>query len=192
MAQAGCRHLARNLFHAGICSTALALASCAAAQQAAGPAPLDPVRRIITSEDAAGNAYVIADGASGNVVMLNGSRIERLWETDGSPVAIPVTRDLGAQAGNAYRPGFAGSSLYVADIPPGSGLKDIPLHKQESMDYIVVLAGQIDLVIDGGKRITMKTGDVLIQAGNNHSWINTGPGTARLLCVTQTGQRLKL
>ncbi len=192
MAQAGCQWQSGTAFRVVICSAALALASCAAAQQAAGPAPLDPVRRIITSEDAAGKAYVIADGASSNVVVLNGSRIERLWETDGSPVTIPVTSDLGERAGNAYRSGFAGSSLYIADIPPGSDLKDIPLHKQESMDYIVVLAGQIELVIDGGKRITMNTGDVLIQAGNNHSWINTGPGTARLLCVTQTGQRLKL
>jgi mannose-6-phosphate isomerase-like protein (cupin superfamily) len=172
-----------------VLGSALALAGCAAPQHAANPQQLDPVRRIVTSEDPAGRAFVLADGASGNVVTLNGSRIERLWETGAAPIAIPVTRDLGAQAGNAYRPGFTGSSLYVADIPPGSDLKDIPLHKQESMDYIVLLAGQIDLVIDGGKRIAMKTGDVLVQAGNNHSWINTGTGTARLLCVTQTGIR---
>ncbi|WP_195908475.1 cupin domain-containing protein [Novosphingobium sp. Gsoil 351] len=157
-----------------------------------GPAP---IRRIVTTEDAAGRAVVLADGHSANSVTLNGSTITRLWETQGSPVAVPVAADLGATAGNAYRPGFTGSSLYVADIPPGSNLKDIPLHKQESMDYIVLLTGQIDLVLatgpGGGKRVAMKPGDVLIQAGNNHSWVNTGKTVARLLCVTQTGVRPK-
>lgn len=170
----------RYLLPAMLCATA----ACADAKSG-----LPPLRRIVTTEDAAGKAVVLADGPSANVVELNGSRIVRLWETNGSPVAIPVAADLGAEAGNAYRPGFAGSSLYIADIPPGSSLKDIPLHKQESMDYIVLLAGQIDLVLDGGKRVAMKPGEVLIQAGNNHSWINTGKGTARLLCVTQTGRR---
>ena len=158
-----------------------------AAATAAGSLP--PPRRIVTTENAAGRAVVLVDGASPNAVTLNGSRIVRMWETSGSPVAIPVTTDLGATAGNAYRPGFTGSSLYTADIPPGSSLADIPLHKQESMDYIVVIEGEIDLVIDGGKRIRMHRGDTLIQAGNNHSWINPTRTMVRLLCVTQTGVR---
>jgi mannose-6-phosphate isomerase-like protein (cupin superfamily) len=163
---------------------ALLSSACATAQSG-----LPEVRRIVTTEDAEGRSVVLADGPSPNVVELNGSRIVRLWETQGSPVPIPVASDLGATAGNAYRPGFRGSSLYVADIPPGSDLSDIPLHKQESMDYIVLLAGEIDLVLDGGKRVPLKPGDVLVQAGNNHSWVNTGKGVARLLCVTMTGQR---
>ena len=157
----------------------------------AGPrsAMLPQIRRVVTTEDASGRSVVLADGLSRNVLSLNGSRIERLWETQGLPVVIPVREDLGAKAGNAYRAGFTGSSLYVADIPPGSNLGDIPLHKQESMDYIVVLAGAIDLVLDGGKRVRLRTGDVLVQAGNNHSWINPLDRPARLLCVTLTGQR---
>lgn len=174
---------------------ALALGSCAAGAPVEAPHAmfgLSDVRRIVTTEDAAGRAFVLADGPSANVVMLNGSRIERLWETEGMPVAIPVTQDLGATAGNAYRAEFTGSSLYVADLPPGSDLGDIPLHKQESMDYIVLLEGQVDLVLGSGQRLSMKRGDVLIQAGNDHSWINTGATPARLLCVTMTGQRRPL
>lgn len=170
--------------HPLMLAAALLGSGCAAAQGGPGP-----VRRIVTTEAADGQAIVLADGPGTNVIELNGSRIVRLWETHGLPVPIPVASDLGADAGNAYRPGFTGSSLYVADLPPGSDLSDIPLHKQESMDYIVLLAGEIDLVLDGGKRVAMKPGDVLIQAGNNHSWINTGTTVARLLCVTQTGIR---
>lgn len=152
-------------------------------------ANLPPVRRIITSEDAQGKSYVLADGPSANVVMLNGSRVERLWETQGLPVAIPVTRDLGADALNGYRPGFVGSSMYVADLPVGSGLQQVPMHKLNSMDYIIVMEGEIDLVLDGGKRVPMKRGDILIQAGDNHSWINTGTAPVRLLNIIMTGQR---
>lgn len=57
------------------------------------------------------------------------------------------------------------------------------------MDYIAVLAGEVDLILDDGKAVTMRTGDVLVQAGNNHSWINRGPAPVRLLCVTLTGVR---
>lgn len=157
----------------------------------ASPSPnmLPQMRRVVTTEDAAGRSVVLADGVSRNVVMLNGSRIERLWESPATPVPIPVRTDLGATAGNAYRPGFVGSSLYVADLPPGSDLDDIPLHKQESMDYIVVLAGEVDLVLDGERRVRLRSGDTLVQAGNKHSWVNPLDRPARLLCVTMTGRR---
>ena len=169
------------------------LATLAASPQAsarnASPSQLPPVRRIITSENAAGQSYVLADGPSANVVMLNGSRVERLWETQGLPVPVPIDRDLGATAKNGYRPGFVGSSMYVADIPVGSGLQQVPMHKLTSMDYIIVMEGTIDLVLDGGKRVPMKRGDILIQAGDNHSWINTGKTPVRLLNIIMTGQR---
>lgn len=65
-------------------------------------AALPPVRRIVTTENATGKSVVLADGSSGNVLSMNGSQIERLWETGGLPVPIPVDRDLGATAGNGY------------------------------------------------------------------------------------------
>lgn len=172
---------------------ALSLLSCNGAEaelpKSAEAGQLEPMRRIITSEDADGNSYVLADGASENVNMLNGSRVARLWETGELPVPIPVSIDAGADAENGYREGFVGSSVYVADIPVGSDLDDVPMHKLDSLDYIVLLEGELDLVLDGGKRIPMKRGELLIQAGNNHSWINTGDTPARLLCIILTGER---
>lgn len=180
----------RSLLIAAAVTTLIAPAAVEARTHHRVNAPLPPVRRIVTSQDAAGRSYVLADGSSANVVMLNGSRVERLWETQGLPVAIPVDRDLGATAKNGYRPGFVGSSMYVADIPVGSGLQQVPMHKLNSMDYIVVMEGMIDLVLDGDKRVPMKRGDILIQAGDNHSWINTGNTPVRLLNIIMTGQRV--
>ena len=133
---------------------------------------LAPIRRVITYEDGEGKAQVLADGSSQNVVTLNGSTITRIWETTSMPVPLAITSDIGASAGNAYREGFVGSSLYIADIPPGSSLEDIPLHKQDSLDYIAILSGQINLEFED-QTISLETGDILVQAGNLHSWTNT-------------------
>ena len=146
------------------------------------------MRRIVTLEEADGSVTLLADGAAENVTELNGSIITRLWETGPVPVSLNVTGDAGATAGNAYREGFQGTSLYIADIPPGTSLEDIPMHKQDSLDYIAVLSGQINLILPD-QTLAMKPGDVLVQAGNLHSWTNTSDETCRLLVVVLTGKR---
>jgi hypothetical protein len=146
------------------------------------------IRRIITVAGDADAAIVLADGPSSNVIELNGSRIIRLWETDRLPVSLNVAADAGATAGNAYREGFTGSSFYIAEIPPGSDLGDIPLHKQESLDYIAVMSGEIALVLPD-RELRMRSGDILVQVGNMHSWINDTSDWCRLLVVVLTGAR---
>lgn len=170
----------------------LGLLALAVAAKASGdePTTLRPsdVRRVITVVDGPDGAKVLADGASANVIELNGSRITRLWETGDLPVSLDVERDHGATAGNAYRKGFTGTSFYTADIPPGSDLGDIPLHAQDSLDYIAVLSGSIDLVLPD-RSLTLRQGDVLVQAGNRHSWVNRTDEYCRLLVVVITGRR---
>ena len=158
-----------------------ALLSAVLETTAALPGP----RRVITAEDAAGKAVVLADGASANARVLNGSRITRLWETDRAPARLGVTRDEGATAGNAYREGFAGTSLYTADLPPG--LK-IDMHRQDSLDYIAVLTGEVDVLLETGF-VRLRQGDVLIQAGNLHGWANPTAMPSRILVVVVTGER---
>ena len=149
---------------------------------------LPEVRRVITLGGEGGSAVVLADGASQNSLILNGSRITRIWETQEMPVSLHIEGDKGATAGNAYRDGFVGSSLYVADIPAGSDLSDIPLHAQDSLDYIAVLEGEIDLVLPD-RSIKLQSGDILVQAGNYHSWANVSDSPCRLLVVVLTGRR---
>jgi hypothetical protein len=166
---------------------ALAATTTASAADPGAPRPAD-VRRVVTVVDGPEGAKVLADGASKNLVELNGSRITRLWETGELPVPLDVASDHGATAGNAYRPGFTGTSLYTADIPPGSDLGDIPLHAQDSLDYIAVLSGSIDLVLPD-RSLTLRQGDVLVQVGNRHSWVNRTDEYCRLLVVVLTGRR---
>ena len=47
-------------------------------------------------------------------------------------------------------------------------------HRTETLDYIVILSGEIDLEVDDGKTTTLKAGDVLVQRGGMHTWVNKG------------------
>lgn len=172
------------------------LASGAAASLFAGRASaggesakaLPSVRRIVTGEGPDGTSVELFSDSPTNAVTLNGSTITRLWETGPIPTDLKVTEDKGATAGNAYRPGFAGTSLYTADIPSGTSLADIPMHAQDSFDYIAIQQGQIDLILESG-RVTMQAGDILVQAGNLHSWENPYDGPCRMLVVVMTASR---
>jgi hypothetical protein len=172
---------------------ALALASAAAAAALAPGAEASagvrrPLRRIVTSEDASGNAVVLADGEPTNTFVMNGTRVTRLWESPTVPADLPANADLGETAGNAYRDGFRGTSFYVAEIPPGSEETDIPLHKQDTLDYMAVLSGSVVLRIPG-RDIELQAGDTIVQAGNLHTWINRGEEPCVLLFVVVAGER---
>jgi len=142
---------------------------------------LPPVRRLVTTTSGDGAAIVAFRDARLQTIHLNGSTIYRLWETAGVPTTLPVRADAGAAAGNAYRADFAGTSLYVADIPHDT-VGAIPLHREDSLDYIAVLAGEIDLVL-GTETCHLVAGDVLVQAGNLHTWENRSGSACRLLVV---------
>jgi len=150
--------------------------------------PLPEVRRVVTLTGDDGGAVVLADGPGENTLTLAGTRITRLWETGRLPVSLDIDTDAGRDAGNAYRPDHVGTSLYTADIPPGIGVEQIPMHAQDSLDYIAVLEGRIELLLPG-RAVMLERGDVLIQAGNVHSWRNDGVRPARLLVVVLTGRR---
>lgn len=146
------------------------------------------LRRVVTTDGADGRGVVLADGAPGNTLVLNGTRITRLWESGEVPVPLPATADLGATAGNAYREGFRGTSFYLAEIPGGGAAPEIPMHRQDTLDYMAVMSGRIALVLED-RELVLDPGDTLVQAGNLHTWINRWPETCVLLFVVVAGER---
>lgn len=156
--------------------------------RAAGDAGWLRLRRVVTTDGADGRGVVLADGAPGNTLVLNGTRITRLWESAEVPVPLPATADLGATAGNAYREGFRGTSFYLAEIPGGAAAPEIPMHRQDTLDYMAVMSGRIALVLED-RELVLDPGDTLVQAGNLHTWINRWPETCVLLFVVVAGAR---
>lgn len=180
---------------AGAVATAGAVAAPAAPSAAGLPLTVDGwrrIRRVVTSEDSNGRAILLADGEPTNSFVFNGTRITRLWETGAAPVALPLASDAGATAGNAYREGFVGTSFYVAELPGGARAPAIPMHQNSTLDYMAILAGRLVLRIDDsdtGRDLELGPGDVIVQGGNLHTFINRRAESALLLFVVVTGRR---
>ena len=136
------------------------------------------VRRIVTGHDAKGRAVVAADetfDAAPSPARPGISRVE-VWSTD----RMPVDNSEG-EAGDAQRAGFVkrynyvgsgqGTVIRVTEFAPGAPKF---MHRTETVDYAILLSGECDLELDDGKIVHMKPGDICVQRGTMHAWVNTG------------------
>lgn len=145
------------------------------------PKELPPIRRVVTGHDAKNVAKVLIDGqATNNTGGSHGAR-RLMWCTDAMPADIAAgegIEDMGArQLGTAPPP--HGTRFTINDFPPGAtGV----MHRTETVDYCLVLAGEIDMAMDDST-IHLKAGDIVIQRGTHHAWINRGSEPARVAFV---------
>ncbi len=141
-----------------------------------------PIRRVVTGHDASRTAKVLIDGMAANRRASNSGGMSTLiWCTDCTPADISVgenVEDMGARLLGTPPP-RNGTRFTVNDIPPG---RTGPMHRTETIDYVIVLTGEIDMETDDST-ISLKAGDVLVQRGTNHAWVNRGTGPARVAFV---------
>jgi mannose-6-phosphate isomerase-like protein (cupin superfamily) len=145
-------------------------------------------RRVLTVEGEDGKSYVMEDSEPEDVLLLNGARMVRLWQTDEVPARIPVREDVTDPGLGRLSATFAGTRFYTAELPGGEHAPQIPMHTSNSIDYIAVLRGEIVLVTDKDE-VTLGPGDTLVQTGNNHTWQNRTDETAVLLVVVVGAER---
>jgi quercetin dioxygenase-like cupin family protein len=141
-----------------------------------------PIRRVVTGHDRGNVAKVLTDGAATNAKYPSPGTVSTLiWCSDRTPAAIPMgenVEDMGARIlGTA--PPANGTRFTVIDFPPGNKPH---LHRTETLDYIIVLEGEIDMDMDDST-ITLKAGDVMVQRGTNHAWANRSAVRARVAFV---------
>jgi quercetin dioxygenase-like cupin family protein len=141
-----------------------------------------PVRRIVTGHQTNNTATVLIDGPATNTrARSTGSVSTLIWCTDRTPADIRVgenIEDMGARVLGTPPPPN-GTRFTVNDIPPG---RIGPMHRTETIDYVIVLAGELEMRMDDST-IKLKAGDVLVQRGTNHAWINPGAEPARVAFV---------
>lgn len=145
-------------------------------------------RRVLTVEDESGTSFVLEDGEPEDVLILNGARMVRLWQTDDVPAEIPVRTDVTDPGLGRLPKKFSGTRFYTAELPGGANAPQIPMHTSESVDYIAVMRGEIVLVTDK-EEVTLRSGDTLVQTGNNHTWENRTDEVAVLLVVVVGAER---
>jgi quercetin dioxygenase-like cupin family protein len=141
-----------------------------------------PVRRVVTGHDEKGLAKVLFDAPATNAKRPGPGLVSTMiWSTDGAPAKIPVgeqIEDFGARVlGTA--PPACGTRFAVIDFPPGN---QPHMHRTETVDYVIVLEGDIDMEMDDSC-VKLKQGDVMVQRGTNHAWVNRSDHRARVAFV---------
>ena len=141
-----------------------------------------PIRRVVTGHDGENVAKVIREGVAANTkTPREGVASTLMWCTDAMPADICIgenAEDMGARIlGTA--PPENGTRFIVMEFAPGIASE---MHRTETVDYIAVLDGEIDMDMDDSS-VKLRAGDVMVQRGTNHAWVNRGTAPARLAIV---------
>jgi len=175
-----------------------------------------PIHRVVTGHDADGKAIIASEGALPTVIELAaipGTVFHEVWSTTTTPACVdngadPSTGPL------VLPPPKNGTRIRFVDIPPdteeylahgASRMQDAfseigdaaastvkansphPLmHRTESVDYGIVIEGELTLVLDDSE-VQLKPGSVVIQRGTNHAWANRSKAPCRMLFVLIDG-----
>ena len=157
-------------------------------------------RRIVTGHRN-GKAVVLYDSPAPNrkVRQATGLVSTLVWVTDESPADISGTADRASRE-IGVPPPPRGSVFRVVEFPPERkemsreavlkemGIAGQPdskhagMHRTRSVDYAVVMEGEIDMVLDDSE-VHLRAGDVLVQQGTNHAWVNRGSRPCRIAFV---------
>jgi quercetin dioxygenase-like cupin family protein len=125
------------------------------------------LRRVVTGHDASGRAVIKIDEISQNQPSGRPGRSACVvWTTESFPVD-----NTGDQDGSKRQVGTTlknGTVFRVVEFAPGVSPR---VHRTDSIDYAVVLSGEIDMELDDSV-VHLKAGDVLVQRGTIHNWIN--------------------
>ena len=136
------------------------------------------VRRVITGHDASGRAIVTIDEVSTNVFSGRpGATACNVWTTDSSPANNDGAADEGLRKVGTTLKG--GTIFRIIEFAPGVAPRN---HRTDSIDYIVVMAGEIDMELDGSV-VHLQAGDVMVQRGTIHNWVNRGTAPCVLAVV---------
>ena len=173
------------------------------------------VRRVVTGHDENGKAIVISDGPCPGVranPLRPGHVSTDVWKTDCSPVVIRARPSDPTLGPRQIHPPKRGTIIRIAEIQPESealrnmspekarevfkamgnekawsGSRHPMMHRTETLDYAVVLEGELVMLLDE-EDVHLKAGDVVIQCGTNHAWSNRSDKPCKILYVLMDGQ----
>ena len=127
------------------------------------------VRRVITGHDGNGKAVVKIDEMAKHVFAGRpGAQGINVWTTEGFPIRNDGAEDAGLRRAGTTIPD--GTIFRILEFSPGLAARN---HRTDSIDYIVVMSGEIDMELDD-TTVHLKAGDVMVQRGTIHNWVNRG------------------
>ncbi|MDA9353418.1 cupin domain-containing protein [Gammaproteobacteria bacterium] len=166
------------------------------------------MRRVVTGHDKNGKSIVVLDGPPARSIGEDVGGLFELWNTDGNIINTQDNIDR-ADDEIILSPPSNGSKFRYFQINPNPEgipmdiMQDIAadafekigaahhridttkhpaMHKTETIDYIILLKGDVTLILDQ-EEVDIKPFDVVVQRGTNHSWVNNGSDPALLIAV---------
>ena len=131
-----------------------------------------PVRRIVTTHDPECRSVIRSDEQLTPAPIPSGDAdFQLIWTTPAVPANLNDDSDGPIPAGLTLN---GGSVIRVVDMLPG---KSSPLHRSYSIDYGIIVSGELELELDGGDVVALSAGDIVVQRGTNHLWRNPSADT---------------
>lgn len=172
--------------------------------------PAPEIRRVVTKLDANGKAVVMIDERTRLIAPRPPNMAANIWVTDKSLPDFSWNDDRGKTKVGLVPP-KSGTIFRVVDFAPESApghptdmnammkivgadapAKGLPprhpmMHRTRSLDYAIVMSGEIDMLLDEGE-VHLKAGDVVVQQATNHAWVNRGREPCRIAFILMDSQ----
>jgi len=166
------------------------------------------MRRVITGHDKNGKSIVVLDGPPARSIGEDVGGLFELWNTDGNTINTQDNIDRADEEIILSPPSNGSKFRYFQINPTPEGIpmdimqdiaadafkkigaahhridttKHPAMHKTETIDYIILLKGDVTLILDQ-EEVDIKPFDVVVQRGTNHAWVNNGSDPALLIAV---------
>jgi naringenin degradation protein FdeH len=147
------------------------------------------VRRVVSCSNARAKGSVSIDGAPAKVFANGGFSFAEIYATEAPVPDLKDEHDIAAgfdQFSMDLAPGA--TRFRIVEFPPmDPGNPGSMMHKTPTIDYLVILEGEIDLLFDDGSEVHLKQGDCVVQRGVMHSWCNRSGRPVRMAAVAVGG-----
>ena len=153
-------------------------------------------RRIVTGHNDQGLSVCLSDGTPPKYVREPRTLIDfvEIWSTEEAPAAISSTQPDPTEGKLRILPAMQGTKFRLNDFHPGHVSRLKPrddgrhpgMHRTETIDYLIILEGEIYLILDDGE-LLLRAGDVVVQRGTDHAWENRSDQVARVASILVRG-----
>ena len=141
-------------------------------------------RRVVTGHDERGVSVFASDGPVPVArTAPDGAVFYEVWGTGPAPAQIGADAPDPTVGALSVPPAPNGTKIRINEFPPGVVS---PMHRTQSVDYGIVLSGEVVLVLDDTETV-LRAGDVVVQRGTNHRWENRSAGPAQVAFVLVDG-----
>jgi quercetin dioxygenase-like cupin family protein len=141
-------------------------------------------RRVVTGHDDRGVSVFTADGPVPVArTAPDGALFYEIWSTDAMPAPVAAAEPDPTLTSLTVPPAPNGTKIRINEFPPGVVS---PVHRTQSVDYGIVLDGEVVLVLDDSETV-LRAGDVAVQRATSHRWENRSGTTARMAFILIDG-----